>query len=56
MKLIELMELENKRCTFYSDCYCCSKCIHYNSCYDSDDFNFDCDDLNWQVLKRQKEA
>ncbi len=27
-----------------SDCYSCSKCIHYCDCAD---YDFDCDDLNW---------
>lgn len=49
---MKLWELEDKRCTLYSDGYCCSKCIHYNSCHDSEDFDFD--DLNWQVLKVTK--
>ena len=42
------MTVENKRCILYSDCYSCSKCIHYGDCVDiDDDYNFDCDDINW---------
>ena len=44
------MTVKNKRCILYSDCYSCSKCIHYGDCVDSDDdddYNFNCDDINW---------
>ena len=34
------MTVENKRCILYSDCYSCSKCIHYGDCVDTDD-NYD---------------
>ena len=34
------MTVKNKRCILYSDCYSCSKCIHYGDCVDTDD-NYD---------------
>lgn len=39
------------RDAIYSDCYSCSKCIHYGDCVDSDDdCNFNCDDINWTYI------
>ena len=52
------MTVENKRCVLYSDCYSCSKCIHYGDCVDSDD-DYNCDDLNWTYIytsENDKEA
>lgn len=45
------MTLENKRCALYSDCYSCSKCIHYNDCVDTDD-NYDdyIDNFTWTYI------
>lgn len=45
------MAVENKRGTLYSDCYSCSKCIHYGDCVDSDDdYNFTYDDIDWTYI------
>lgn len=45
------MTVENKRCILYSDCYSCSKCIHYGDCVDTDD-NYDdyIDNFTWTYI------
>lgn len=41
----------NRRGALYTDCYSCSKCIHYGDCVDSDDdYNFNCDDISWTYI------
>ena len=45
------MTVENKRCILYSDCYSCSKCIHYGDCVYTDD-NYDdyIDNFTWTYI------
>ena len=45
------MTVKNKRCILYSDCYSCSKCIHYGDCVDTDD-NYDdyIDNFTWTYI------
>lgn len=45
------MIVKNKRCILYSDCYSCSKCIHYGDCVDTDD-NYDdyIDNFTWTYI------